>query len=40
MTGAGVSAYAAWTQDNFPAVASEHDMVRAVFIAMYGTMSK
>jgi hypothetical protein len=40
MTGAGVAAYAAWTRDNFPAVASEHDMVRAVFIAMYRTMPK
>ena len=40
MTGAGVAAYAAWTRDNFPAVASEYDMVRAVFIAMYRTMPK
>jgi len=40
MTGVGVAAYAAWTRDNFPAVASEHDMVRAVFIAMYRTMPK
>ena len=40
MTGAGVAAYAAWTHDNFPALAGEHDMVRAVFIAMYRTMPK
>ena len=40
MTGAGVAAYAAWTQDYFSALVSEHDMVRAVFIAMYRTMPK
>jgi hypothetical protein len=40
MTSAGVAALAAWRLDNIPALASEHDMVRTVFIAMYGTMAK
>jgi hypothetical protein len=40
MTSAGVAALAAWRLDNIPALASEQEMVRAVFIAMYGTMAK
>ncbi len=40
MTNAGVAAYAAWQLDNVHGLAGEHDMVRAVFIAMYHTMPK
>lgn len=40
MTDAGVAAFAAWKPDDFPALASEYDMVRAVFVAMYRVLPK